>query len=259
MKREARIFFTALMFYTRFPVPKSTGFSSDNLNRATKYFPLIGIIIGGIGAAVFFVCNTFLSVNISVMASMSLMILSTGAFHEDALADFCDGFGGGYNYEQTLKIMKDSFIGTYGTVGLIMLLLSKFVLLTEIDAKTIPLILVAAHAMSRLNPVLLIYTSSYVRNESESKSKPVGEKHKSIDLLLALCFGLAPALFFFPLHVLLITMVAFAGVFVYFRYYVHKKIGGYTGDVLGALQQISEIAFYIAFFLAKPVYAFIIT
>ncbi|MBI9065918.1 MAG: adenosylcobinamide-GDP ribazoletransferase [Salinivirgaceae bacterium] len=256
MRKELKIFFTALMFYTRFPVPKSTGFSNENLNRATKYFPLIGYIVGGLGALVFFAANQFLSVQISIIASLCLMILATGAFHEDALADFCDGFGGGYGVENILKIMKDSHIGTYGTVGLILLLFSKFALLTEVDVKTIPILIIVGHVVSRVNTVILIFSSSYVRDSYGSKSKPVGEKHKNVDLVVALFIGLVP-LFLLPLYCIPVILLVLSAIFLYFRYYIHKKIGGYTGDVLGALQQFSEVGIYVSFFLAQYLYAFI--
>ncbi|MDA3893495.1 MAG: adenosylcobinamide-GDP ribazoletransferase [Salinivirgaceae bacterium] len=257
MRKEIKIFFTALMFYTRFPVPKSTGYSSENLNRATKYFPLVGVIIGGLGALVFIGANYFLPVNVSVLFSLSIMILATGAFHEDALADFCDGFGGGYGKEQILKIMKDSFIGSYGTVGLIILLLSKFVLLIEFDASIIPFVLIVAHAASRVNPVIFIFSAKYVRDDFGSKSKPVGEKHKTLDLFIALLFGLSPLLLL-PLFYIPAILAVLAFIVVYFRYYLKKKIGGYTGDVLGALQQFSELGVYISILLTQGIHAYLL-
>ncbi len=120
MPRELKVFFTAIMFYTRIPVPKGTGFSAENLNRATRYFPLIGILVGGVGALVFILVNLILSTPVTIVISIALMILLTGAFHEDAIADFCDGFGGGYSQEKILSIMKDSRIGTYGAIALIL-------------------------------------------------------------------------------------------------------------------------------------------
>lgn len=256
MPRELKIFFTAIMFYTRFPVPKSTGYSAENLNKATKYFPLMGIIIGSLGAVVFYFSSIILPVNVAIIASLSLMVLATGAFHEDAIADFCDGFGGGYGKEQILKIMKDSHIGTYGTVGLIVLFLSKFILLSEMEVSLIPLIIIAAHAISRLNSVVLIFSSNYVRDEYGSKAKPVGEKHRIADLLIAIVFGTLPLLLL-PLYVLPVIIVILLITLIYFRFYIHKKIGGYTGDVLGALQQISEVGVYLSFFLAESIYAIV--
>ena len=169
MKKELKIFFTALMFYTRIPVPKSTGFSPENLNKATRYFPLIGIIVGGAGALTFLAAHQLLSVHISTLISIVCMILLTGAFHEDALSDFCDGFGGGYTKEKILAIMKDSRIGTYGAVGLVLLLLAKLFLIAEFNPSQIPLILIAAHASSRVNPVIEARASSHETPEASSK------------------------------------------------------------------------------------------
>lgn len=137
------------MFYTRIPVPKSTGFSEENLNRATRYFPLAGIIVGGSGALLFIAANLILGVHASVLGSLILMIMITGAFHEDGLADFCDGFGGGYSKDQILSIMKDSRIGVYGTIALILVLLSKLLLLSEIGLEDIPYVILAAHSFSQ--------------------------------------------------------------------------------------------------------------
>lgn len=254
MPKELRIFFTALMFYTRIPVPKSTGYSSENLNKATRYFPLIGIIVGGFGALVFMASNFMLPVGVSVVAAITLMIVLTGAFHEDAIADFCDGFGGGYGKEQILKIMKDSFIGTYGTLGLIILVLAKIFLIIEVEIKYIPLLFIAAHSLSRFNSVLLIFTAQYVREDALSKSKPIGEKNKITDLFIALFFAALP-LIFIPYSYLPLILLVLGLVFFYFRYYVKRILGGYTGDVLGALQQFSEVSIYLSFLIMQQIHA----
>ena len=117
MKNELRTFLAALMFYTRIPVKNIKGFSDDLLNRSTRYFTLIGILVGGAGALVFWGCSTILPVSLSVLISMFATILVTGAFHEDGFADFCDGFGGGYTTERILEIMKDSRIVRSGQPG----------------------------------------------------------------------------------------------------------------------------------------------
>ncbi len=252
MPRELKVFFTAIMFYTRIPVPKGTGFSAENLNRATRYFPLIGILVGGVGALVFILVNLILSTPVSIVISIALMILLTGAFHEDAIADFCDGFGGGYSQEKILSIMKDSRIGTYGAIALILLLMSKFLLINEIDVAMIPLVIISSHALSRLNPVLLIFTLSYVSKDETSKSKPVGKKGSLTTLILAILFGLAP-LCLIPLIYIPFLILTLGLVFVLFRAYVNKKVGGYTGDILGALQQFSELAFYLCFLILSGI------
>jgi len=234
------------MFYTRIPVPKSTGFSEGNLNRATKYFPLIGIIVGSAGAFIYLIAATILPLHLSVLFSLATTILLTGAFHEDGFADFCDGFGGGYSQEQILEIMKDSRIGTYGAIGLLMMLLSRFFSLSAINPLQIPVVIIAAHAFSRMLPVVLIYTAQYVGKSSTSKSKPVGQKGSGQDVLIAFIFAVMPLALIQWQATLLIIPVS---VILLYRFnaFVVKQIGGYTGDVLGALQQLAELAFYICF------------
>jgi adenosylcobinamide-GDP ribazoletransferase len=252
VKKELNIFLTAILFYTRIPVPKNIVFTDSALNKATRYFPLIGILVGSAGALVFWCCNHYLSVHISLLFSLLAMIMLTGAFHEDALADFCDGFGGGYNKERILAIMKDSHIGTYGTIGLILLLLFKFTLLSECVPSQIPLLLIAAHAFSRLNPVLMIFTSQYIRIDESSKAKAVGGEKITLSLLIAMLFGLLPLALLSPQLILCVVPVNIV-ILLYFRYYVHKKTGGYTGDILGALQQFSEIGFYVSFLIGSKI------
>src|SRR4051812_43461768 len=131
MKKELHIFFTALMFYTRIPCPKNIDHNPDYLNKATRYFPLIGWIVGSISFLAFYVSSLFLSIESAIILAIIASILTTGAFHEDGFADVCDGFGGGWTKEKILLIMKDSAIGAYGAIGLVLLFLLKFKLLSE--------------------------------------------------------------------------------------------------------------------------------
>ena len=248
LKRELNILLTAIMFYTRIPGPKSISYSSEKLNKATRYFPFIGYIVGGLGALTFIGVNEVLSFEMSVISSITAMVLVTGAFHEDAFADFCDGFGGGYTRKRILSIMKDSRIGTYGAVGLCLLFLSKYVLLRDIGPGMFPLILIAAHVSSRFAVVILIYTSKYVGNEEESKSKPVGDKKSIVTFIISLLW-IVPLFYFLGIKLFLFFLSVQLLLLIYFRYYIHKKTGGYTGDVLGALQQLSEILFYVTFLI----------
>jgi len=247
MKEEIKVFLISLMFYTRIPGPKNIDFTSDRLNRATKYLPFIGIIVGCIGAVVFLLGNLFLPVNASVLFAILGMIFTTGAFHEDGLADFFDGFGGGYTKEKILTIMKDSTIGTYGAIGLILLIVSKILLISEISPLQIPIVIIAAHAFSRAIPVLLIFTSQYVREDITSKSKAVAEKKNYSILIVALLIGFLPLILLLPYFFAVFVSVVIFIIYIYFRYYIHKKIGGYTGDILGTLQQLSEVGFYVSF------------
>lgn len=244
MKKQLHIFLNALMFYTRIPVPRNLPYSDEMLNSATRWFPFIGWMIGGVGAGVFYGLQFVFPANLAVLLSMIATIFVTGAFHEDGFADFCDGFGGGYTKEKILTIMKDSRIGTYGSIGLVSMLSVKILSLTALDLKLIPLILVAGHALSRLMPVLVIFTSEYARADLESKSKPIGKKGKTTDLLMAIFFGLF-WLAFLPLLFPAIIVPLLLLVTVVFRRYIVGKLGGYTGDCLGALQQLSEVIFYL--------------
>ncbi len=248
MKNEVKIFFTALMFYTRIPVPKSTGYSDEKLNKATRYFPIMGLIVGGIAALIFYGGQFILPKEVALLTSMAVSIYITGAFHEDGFADFCDGFGGGYTKEKVLTIMKDSRIGTYGSVGLMLILLVKFFSLNSIETASIPLTLIAAHAFSRVFPVFMIYTTSYSRMDATSKTKPIGKKGSAFSIIFAIITGFAFLYFIHWLAIVIAFVICFF-IFFIFRAYILQRIDGYTGDVLGALQQICEIGFYISYLI----------
>src|SRR6188768_4304556 len=165
MKKQLHIFFTALMFYTRIPCPKNIDHNPDYLNKASRYFPLIGWIVGVI-SFVFYSIGAFLFTNeIAVILSIIAGILTTGAFHEDGFADVCDGFGGGWTKEKILTIMKDSAIGAYGAISLVLLFLLKFQSLSEVVStinhqQTFALFLmfVSAHSVSRLAAISIVFT-----------------------------------------------------------------------------------------------------
>jgi adenosylcobinamide-GDP ribazoletransferase len=248
MKRELEYFFAALRFFTRLPVPAWVGHSQDQLDHAARYFPLIGILIGGIGAGLTELAALALPLGVAVLLGMAATILATGAFHEDGFADSCDGFGGGWDKVQVLAIMKDSRVGSYATLGVGLILLSKWSALTEIDAAFGPpflaLALIAGHAVSRLAPTVLIFFLDYVRDDDSSKSKPLAQRMTSLELTFAAICGLAPCLLL-PLLDMLVALAAVAlTTWLAARYFL-RRIGGYTGDCLGATQQVSEIAFYL--------------
>lgn len=245
MRRELELFFTALMFFTRLPVP-DISYSQEKLNASSRYFPLVGILIGTLSATVFMFSTMLFSTNISVLLSMIASILITGAFHEDGFADTCDGFGGGYTKEKILEIMKDSRIGAYGAIGITLLLILKFFLLSEIKPMYIPMVIVSGHAISRFISISLLYSMVYVKEEG--KAKPISTALPLPSLLIAGFFGLIPLLLFKKYLILLVLFPLFF-TRSYLSYYFKKHIGGYTGDCLGAVQQVSEIVFYITVFL----------
>lgn len=233
------------MFFTRVPV-SLPNFQETDLNDSVQYFPLVGLVVGAIAALVFWLAHLVLPLPIAVLLSMGASIYLTGAFHEDGLADAADGLGGGWQKEQVLTIMQDSRIGSYGAVALLMVLLTKFQALIHLNAMLLPLVLIVAHTLSRFAAVVVIYTQSYVR--AEGKSKPLATHLSRQQLLIAAFFGVLP-LILFALYIgqplVLISVLPVVMVWWWFSRLLKRRLGGYTGDCLGAMQQITELAFYI--------------
>jgi adenosylcobinamide-GDP ribazoletransferase len=258
MKKELHIFFTCLMFYTRIPCPKNIDHNPDYLNKATRYFPFIGWIVGSISFLAFYLFSLFLATETAVIIAIIASILTTGAFHEDGFADVCDGFGGGWTKEKILMIMKDSAIGAYGAIGLVVLFLLKFKLLSESIALfnnensyfLIYLLFISAHALSRLAAISIIFTHEYSRDDASSKSKPIAKKHTWKEISGSFFFGLLPLLVFsyFQYKFLLALIPVFIMRYFLARYF-QKWIDGYTGDCLGATQQVCEVVYYLSILL----------
>jgi adenosylcobinamide-GDP ribazoletransferase len=243
IRREIEYFFAALRFFTRLPVPAWVGHSAEQLNHAARYFPLVGVIVGAIGAAVTLAALRLWPAPLAVLLGMAATLLATGAFHEDGLADSIDGFGGGWAREQVLTIMKDSRIGSYGAIGIGLVLLAKFEALVALPATTLFPAIVAGHAASRLASTTLIYALDYARDDDSSKSKPLATRMGKGELAVAGLFGLAPCLLL-PAAQVAVALALVAVITVLAARYFVKRIGGYTGDCLGATQQLTELAFY---------------
>lgn len=241
IQRELRLFFTALAFFTRIPCTRWAGQSEDDLNHAARYFPLAGIIVGGLAALVWWLTQCYLPQELAIIASMAATLWLTGAFHEDGLADSVDGLGGGWTKEQALTIMQDSRIGSYGAIALVMALLTKFEALIHLPLLFLPAVLVAGHALSRFCAVLVIHTQRYVRETGKAKS--LAQQISAGELLLATLFGLAPLALLSP--ALWWALLPVAVVWLWFSLKLRQRLGGYTGDCLGAMQQLCELAFYL--------------
>lgn len=246
MIKELKIFFTAFQYYTRVPCPRWAGHSPEQFSEARRYFPLIGWIVGGAAALVFYLAQFIFPISVSILLSMVASVLLTGAFHEDGFADTCDGFGGGWTKEEVLTIMRDSRIGTYGAIGLILILSLKFLLLSNINSVTIPIVLWVAHSVSRFAVMIFQYTYTYARDSSDSKAKPMAQKIAFRDLCIAACFGLLPMVFLNQGYGLLLIIPVLVTTCFMARY-CYRRIGGYTGDCLGATQQLCEITFYLGY------------
>ena len=243
MKKELRIFFTALMFYTRIPCPVWVDHSEDYLNKASRYFPMIGWLIGLAMALVLYGSLFILPISVSVILALAVSVLMTGAFHEDGFADVCDGFGGGWTKTQILEIMKDSRVGTYAVVGLILLFFLKIaalISLLELNQWFALKSLVLAHVLSRWSSLTIVYTHSYSREDASSKIKPIAKELSLKNLLIGSVWVL-PALVLFNNLLIVAVFVAVYSMKVYLAAYFQKWIDGYTGDCLGATQQINEV------------------
>lgn len=257
MKKEVDIFFTALMFYTRIPCPENINHDPEYLNKASRYFPLIGWIVGIISFAVFYGATFVFSIEVAVLLAIIAGILVTGAFHEDGFADVCDGFGGGWTKEKILIIMKDSAIGAYGAIGLIVLFLLKFYVFFQVlTLSAIPnlhscvfhlILFVSGHALSRLAAISIVFTHEYSRDDATSKSKPIARQFSWREVVGSFFFGLLPlvVLAFFQWELLFALFPVFLMRYYLARYF-QKWIDGYTGDCLGATQQVCEVVFYLS-------------
>lgn len=263
---ELRFFLTALGYFTRVPLPAAlarwVGFTPAQLNAAARYFPLIGLLVGGVGALATWGAAHLWSPPVAVLIGMAATLLLTGAFHEDGLADCVDAFGGGYTREDVLRIMHDSRVGAFGVIAVVVVLLLKWQLLLQIGTTGGLAILVgtivAAHGASRAMAITYLATHEYVRDEG--KARPVAQRLRGAGLLFALLCGVVPLCWMSFAHTgyvgadlstpygwaafALVTVLALALLRLALGAYFVRRIGGYTGDCLGFAQQLAELLVY---------------
>jgi adenosylcobinamide-GDP ribazoletransferase len=255
MKRQFSLFLVAIQFLTRLPMPSLEEFQPGWLAQSVRYFPLVGVLIGSIGVAVWWLSSIALPPLVAVGLMMGVCLLLTGALHEDGFADVCDGFGGGTTRDAVLSIMKDSRIGAYGAIGVGMMLALKWSSLVSLPRATFPITVLGAHMASRWCAIGLIWRLPYVRADADAKSKSFAGSLRTSDWLLS---GVLGALALLPvalridpavgiswaralLAALACAMAGTLAVGAYFK----ARIGGYTGDCLGAAQQIAELTFLL--------------
>lgn len=261
IRREWRNFLLALQFFTRIQVPSFANFNDSDLNQSARYFPLVGVIVGGLGAAVYVLSCHLVSHSVAVLLSMAATVYLTGALHEDGLADSADGLGGGWDKARILSIMQDSRLGTFGAVALFFALFAKFQLLLALPSDIVAYSLVLAHAASRLAAVYMMSTLSYVK--PDGKAKPLANSMRYGSVLVASVLGLLPLSLLWcywsdmtsRMLLLLCMLAPTLCVWLWWRAKIKRWLGGYTGDCLGATQQLTELAIYLGmlvFFGLKP-------
>lgn len=247
-RHQLRLFFVALQFFTRIPVPRWVGFQPEWQSHSLRYFPLAGIVVAAITGAGYEIAACIWSQPVAVILSIIVGIYLTGALHEDGLADVCDGFGGGANVERVMQIMKDSRVGAYGVIGIVLMLFLKSVLLSDLPKHAVTAALFIAHPMSRLAAMTLILRLDYVR--SEGKAAMHAQRSSMPDFLIAAAIGFLPVLAIGGLRLIswtaiLVGMIGAGFATLYFSRVCVRRIGGYTGDCLGAAQQIAEVMIYL--------------
>jgi adenosylcobinamide-GDP ribazoletransferase len=241
--RQRTLALIALGFLTRIPIPRSVEHNAENLNDAARYFPAVGLLVGLIAAIVYTIAAHAWPPAIAILLSMIATLLVTGAFHEDGLADSCDGFGGGWDRTQVLAIMKDSRIGTFGAIGLGMVLALKFAVLQSLALATVVPALLVGHCWSRLLATSYLFNHEYARDE-DSKVKPLATRLTPTGLQIAALSALPLVFLVEPLQVLWIVIALAIWRWAFGRYF-RRRIGGYTGDCLGAAQQVAEVMIYL--------------
>jgi len=245
LKYQYQLFMLALSFFSRIPVPASIPYSEKRMNQAGRYFALVGLLLGCLCALVYGLASSVMPVSVAIVIMMVFSLMLTGAFHEDGLTDMADGIGGGMTLERRLTIMKDSRIGTYGASALVMTLLGKYVLLSElVKFEQIATFIIVAYTLSRAVAASLIYDMPYVSDVDASKSKPLAQQQSKLELAVLLVSGVLPCLLLgLPVAFILVTVVV---VFrLLFKRWLLARIGGFTGDCLGAAQQLSELLIYL--------------
>lgn len=246
IQQEFKYFLVAVQFLTRIAVKPFADFQDSWLDRSAKYFPLVGILVGVTGSAVIVAATPFLPQPLPMLFGLAAAIAVTGAFHEDGLADTADGLGGGQTREQRLEIMKDSRIGTYGTIALVTMLAIKATALMQIGPIQMIFAFIAAHASARLASVIAMRCMDYAGDRDTAKAKPLATEISASELALAVLFGLLPGVLLIPLPTLTIALTAAGIAAALLARKSQRLIGGYTGDVLGAIEQVFETAFIVA-------------
>ena len=262
IKHEWILLLVAVQFLTRIPVPSFKHYDPQWLHQSSRHFPAVGLLVGLLCAGVFWLGSLLFTPLVAAVLSTAFGIKLTGAFHEDGLADSCDGLGGGLTRERTLTIMKDSRLGTYGVLGLVSALLLKISLLASMPLTMAVLALIIGHTASRLLCISLLSLLPYGGEIEHAKAKPMAQQLTPIQGLYSsgwLILAIILVALIFPntmqqigMGQWLLAMILALIATDYMRRLLRRRLDGYTGDGLGATQQLSEIAIYIGLAASIP-------
>jgi adenosylcobinamide-GDP ribazoletransferase len=228
----------AVTFLTR--IPWSHAFDHTDLAAATPYFPAVGALVGALGAGAYWLAGILWPAPVDIVLAIATTVLVSGALHEDALADFADGFGGGWSRDQVLAIMKDSRVGSYGVVAVALVLLAKFATLSTLTRLDVVRALIAAHTIGRWATLPLLAWLPNVR--AGAPFAGVSRLQLALGTAVMLVIVVATlGLRAIPTLIAATMLTAIAG------WYFRRRIGGITGDCLGATTQCVELATYLVF------------
>lgn len=251
--RERRALGAAFTFMTRLPIGSLASHDPADLPASATYFPVVGVVVGLIGATVYVLAERLWAPPIAVLLSIIATVRATGAFHEDALADALDGFGGGWTRDQVLAIMKDSRVGSYALVGVALVIALKFATLAVaasiVTAREVAAVIVAGHTLGRWSSLPLIRWQAYVRpsvpGERPSAGRPFVASVSNARLVAGTVIAIAIVIVALEWRAWIAGLVTI-GVTALAARYFSRRIGGITGDALGAANQIVEVAVYLA-------------
>lgn len=242
MIRTIKDVLVAFQFLTRLPTPK-VEFVSDALARSACFFPLIGIGVGASACLVHYLLADHLPKSVIAIAVLLLTVLITGALHEDGFADAADGFGGGWNREQVLRILKDSRIGSYGALAIVFSFGARAILLAQLPERRFAAFVICAHTLCRWTALPLGYFLQPAQADIGQGAR-IGGKLSIPRTMFGTLLTATVAIYFFRFQFWIPMLVATAITFISGVYY-KRRIGGITGDCFGATNQLTEIAVYL--------------
>jgi adenosylcobinamide-GDP ribazoletransferase len=244
MRGHGRLFLLAVQFLTRLPVGFHDDLPPDAFGRAAVFFPLVGLGLGAGGAALNHLLSPYSSRSVVTVFVLTYLVVITGGLHEDALADAADGFGGGWKKEEILALMRDSRIGSFGAIAVALGLLARFACLGSLSFRDFDRVFVAGQVLNRWTALPLGFFLRSARDEGGQGALVAGRITRGA---LGIGTALAIVLVAFVLGAKAVwAILAAVTVTALTGFYYQTRLGGVTGDCMGATNQITEVAVYFA-------------